>query len=58
MKRNGFPFAAICGAENAKEAILLTLINPHAGGLLLSGEKEQGNPHSSEAPESFWTPRG
>lgn len=42
MKRNGFPFAAICGAENAKEAILLTLINPHAGGLLLSGEKGTG----------------
>lgn len=42
MKRNGFPFVAICGAENAKEAILLTLINPHAGGLLLSGEKGTG----------------
>lgn len=42
MKRNGFPFAAICGAEKAKEAILLTLVNPHAGGLLLSGEKGTG----------------
>lgn len=42
MKRNGFPFVAICGAEKAKEAILLTLVNPHAGGLLLSGEKGTG----------------
>lgn len=42
MKRNGFPFAAICGAEKAKKAILLTLVNPHAGGLLLSGEKGTG----------------
>lgn len=42
MKRNGFPFAAICGVEKAKEAILLTLVNPHAGGLLLSGEKGTG----------------
>lgn len=42
MKRNGFPFAAIYGAEKAKEAILLTLVNPHAGGLLLSGEKGTG----------------
>ena len=42
MKRNGFPFAAICGMEKAKEAILLALINPHAGGILLSGEKGTG----------------
>lgn len=42
MKRNVFPFAAICGMEKAKEAILLALINPYAGGLLLSGEKGTG----------------
>lgn len=42
MKRNVFPFAAICGMEKAKEAILLTLVNPFAGGLLLSGEKGSG----------------
>ena len=42
MKRNVFPFAAICGMEKAKEAILLTLVNPYAGGLLLSGEKGIG----------------
>ena len=42
MKRNVFPFAAFCGMEKAKEAILLTLVNPYAGGLLLSGEKGIG----------------
>lgn len=42
MKRNLFPFAAICGMEKTKEAILLTLVNPFAGGLLLSGEKGTG----------------
>lgn len=42
MKRNVFPFAAVCGMEKAKEAILLTLVNPFAGGLLLSGEKGSG----------------
>ena len=42
MKRNLFPFAAVFGMEKAKEAILLTLVNPFAGGLLLSGEKGTG----------------
>ena len=42
MKRNLFPFAAVCGMEKAKEAILLTMVNPFAGGLLLSGEKGTG----------------
>lgn len=42
MKRNLFPFAAVCGMEKAKEAILLILVNPFAGGLLLSGEKGTG----------------
>lgn len=39
MKRNVFPFAAICGMEKPKEALLLALVNPFAGGLLLSGER-------------------
>ena len=34
-----YPFAAIVGQENAKLALLLALINPKAGGLLISGEK-------------------
>lgn len=39
MKRNVFPFAAVCGMEKPKEALLLALVNPFAGGLLLSGER-------------------
>ncbi|MBQ8919140.1 MAG: VWA domain-containing protein [Acidaminococcaceae bacterium] len=42
MKRNGYPFAAVCGLEKAKEAVLLALVNPHAGGVLVSGEKGTG----------------
>ena len=42
MKRNGYPFAAVCSLEKAKEAVLLALVNPHAGGVLVSGEKGTG----------------
>ena len=42
MKRRGYPFAAVFGMEKAKEAILLSLVNPHAGGILVSGEKGTG----------------
>lgn len=42
MKRQGYPFAAACQLEKVQKAILLALINPHAGGLLVSGEKGTG----------------
>lgn len=42
MKRQGYPFAAVFGMDKAKEAILLSLVNPHAGGVLVSGEKGTG----------------
>ena len=42
MKRQGYPFAAVLGMEKAKEAVLLALVNPRAGGLLISGEKGTG----------------
>lgn len=42
MKRQGYPFTAVCRLEKAKKAILLALVNPHAGGLLVSGEKGTG----------------
>ncbi|MBO6267470.1 MAG: AAA family ATPase, partial [Synergistaceae bacterium] len=42
MKRQGYPFAAALGMEKAKEAVLLALVNPRAGGLLISGEKGTG----------------
>ncbi|MBQ9377639.1 MAG: VWA domain-containing protein [Schwartzia sp.] len=42
MRRAGYPFAAVCGLEKAREAVLLALVNPRAGGLLVSGEKGTG----------------
>ncbi|MBQ6913254.1 MAG: AAA family ATPase, partial [Acidaminococcaceae bacterium] len=42
MKRTGYPLAAVCGMEKAKEAVTLALVNPHAGGVLVSGEKGTG----------------
>ena len=42
MKRQGYPFAAALGMDKAKEAVLLALVNPRAGGLLISGEKGTG----------------
>ena len=42
MKRQGYPFAAVFGMDTAKEAITLALVNPHAGGVLVSGEKGTG----------------
>ena len=42
MKRQGFPFVAVLGMEKAKEAAMLALVNPRAGGLLVSGAKGTG----------------
>ncbi len=36
---NVFPFVAVVGQEDMKEAVLLALINPKVGGLLISGNK-------------------
>ena len=42
MKRQGYPLAAVCRMENAKRALLMALVNPHLGGLLISGERGTG----------------
>lgn len=42
MKRRGFPFPAMCGMDTVKEAILIALVNPHSGGLLISGGQGTG----------------
>lgn len=42
MKRNVYPFSAITGMEKAKKAILINLVNPHAGGLIISGKSGSG----------------
>ena len=38
-KRPVFPFTAIVGQENMKEALLLNTVNPLIGGVLIRGEK-------------------
>ncbi|MFA6952635.1 MAG: AAA family ATPase [Candidatus Methanomethylophilaceae archaeon] len=38
-KRLTYPFAAIVGQENMKEALILNTINPLIGGVLIRGEK-------------------
>lgn len=42
MKRNNFPFSAVLGLNHAKTAILIVLVNPRAGGLLISGPQGIG----------------
>ena len=39
MERFYYPFTALVGMEQAKQALLIVLVNPRAGGLLLSGPK-------------------
>ena len=39
LSRTFFPFSAIVGQNQAKQALLIALVNPRAGGLLLSGKK-------------------
>ena len=34
-----YPFVAVVGQDDVKEAILLALVNPKIGGLLISGSK-------------------
>jgi len=38
-KRMVIPFAAVVGQEGVKQALLIALINPKAGGVLVAGEK-------------------
>ena len=33
-----FPFAAVVGQEDVKEALLIALANPKVGGVLIAGE--------------------
>ena len=42
MRRAVYPFAAAVGLEKAQEAVMIALVNPNAGGLLVSGEKGTG----------------
>ena len=39
LSRTFFPFSAIVGQNQAKQALLIALVNPRAGGLLLGGKR-------------------
>ena len=39
MKRIVFPFTAVLGQEDIKNALIWNLINPAIGGVLIAGEK-------------------
>lgn len=39
LSRTFFPFSAIVGQNQAKQALLIALVNPKSGGLLLGGKK-------------------
>lgn len=39
LKSYGYPFTALVGQEELKEALLIALVNPKAGGLLIGGKK-------------------
>ena len=39
MEYPRYPFTAVVGQEQAKRALLLALVNPHTGGLLISGNR-------------------
>lgn len=39
MKRLVFPFSAVVGQQQVKQALLIAAVNPKAGGVLLAGEK-------------------
>ena len=42
MKKLNFPFTAILGQDNMKEALVLNVIDPHIGGVLLTGQQGTG----------------
>ncbi|WP_371378598.1 VWA domain-containing protein [Sporomusa aerivorans] len=39
MQHQVFPFAAVVGQEDVKQALLIAVVNPRAGGILVAGEK-------------------
>jgi len=42
MKKINFPFSAILGQDNMKDALLLNVIDPKIGGVLLTGQQGTG----------------
>lgn len=52
-----YPFAAVVGQEQAKRALLIALVNPHAGGLLIGGRKGTAKTTLVRAAQELLAPR-
>ncbi len=52
-----YPFAAVVGQEQAKRALLIALVNPHAGGLLIGGRKGTAKTTLVRAAQELVAPR-
>ena len=52
-----YPFTAVVGLEQVKRAILIALVNPHAGGLLIGGRKGTAKTTLVRAAQELLTPR-
>jgi Mg-chelatase subunit ChlI len=51
-----FPFTAIVGQEEMKQALVLSLINPDIGGVLIRGERGTGKSTAVRALASLLPP--
>jgi len=52
-----YPFTAVVGLEQVKRAILIALVNPHAGGLLIGGRKGSAKTTLVRAAQELIAPR-
>ena len=52
-----YPFTAVVGLEQVKRAILIALVNPHAGGLLIGGRKGTAKTTLVRAAQELLAPR-
>ena len=52
-----YPFTAVVGLEQVKRAILIALVNPHAGGLLIGGRKGTAKTTLVRAAQELLIPR-
>ncbi|MBR2071197.1 MAG: AAA family ATPase, partial [Phascolarctobacterium sp.] len=52
-----YPFTAVVGLEQVKRAILIALVNPHAGGLLIGGRKGTAKSTLVRAAQELLAPR-
>lgn len=52
-----YPFTAVVGQQQAKRALLIALVNPHAGGLLIGGRKGTAKTTLVRAAQEILAPR-